>query len=158
MILTEFMWSEDWLLYHKVVFDGENRLIIINPDESIISVKQDIYSSWKEWISLRDNMKYLPAVRTIGGDPVGGGKYAGDLYFLMNNWKVVVNHPVAIEGVLYDDSGTSPYIITGSGGVTATVSNLAYAIATSTGALTEEQQLQLDKILQLVRTTLALSA
>ena len=81
-----------------------------------------------------------------------------DLYFLMNNWKVVVNQPVAIEGVLYDDSGTSPYIITGSGGVTATVSNLAYAIATSTGALTEEQQLQLDKILQLVRTTLALSA
>lgn len=158
MILTEFMWSEDWLLYHKVIFDGENRLIIINPDESIISVKQDIYSSWKEWISLRDNMKYLPAVRTIGGDPVGGGKYAGDLYFLMNNWKMVVNHPVAIDGVLYDDSGTSPYIITGSGGVTATVSNLAYAIATSTGALTEEQQLQLDKILQLVRTTLALSA
>lgn len=152
------MWSEDWLLYHKVIFDGENRLIIINPDESIISVKQDIYSSWKEWISLRDNMKYLPAVRTIGGDPVGGGKYAGDLYFLMNNWKMVVNHPVAIDGVLYDDSGTSPYIITGSGGVTATVSNLAYAIATSTGALTEEQQLQLDKILQLVRTTLALSA
>jgi hypothetical protein len=159
MLLTiQAPWSQDWQLYHKVVFDGINKLIYISPNESVISVKEDIYSSWKEWLMIRDNSKFLPAIRTIGGDPVGGGKYAGDIYFLVNGWKIVIDHAVAIDGTLYNDSGESPYIIIPGGGVTATVSNLAYAIATSNGALTEAQQLQLDKILQLVRTTLALSA
>jgi len=158
IILIESTWQEDWLLYHKATFDGENKLIIINEDSSTLSVKDDIYSAWKEWVRLRDNSKFLPAVRTIGGDPVGGGKFAGDIYFLLNDWKIIVNHAVAIDGTLYNDTGESPYTILPGGGVTATVSNLAYAVATSNGALTVEQQLQLDKILQLVKTTLALSA
>ena len=74
MITLLNTWQEDWLLYHKVVFDGENRLIIVNPGAPLVSVKTDIYSSWKEWAKLRDNAKFLPAIRTTGGDPVGLGE------------------------------------------------------------------------------------
>lgn len=158
MLLTiQAPWSQDWQLYHKVVFDGTNKLIYINPNESVVSVKEDIYSAWKQWLQVRDNSKFLPAIRTIGGDPVGGGKFAGDIYFLMNGWQIVIDHTVALEGTLYHDDGINPYIIE-EGGVTATVSNLAYAIESATGGLTPSQQIQLDKILQAVKLAVALSA
>ena len=140
MLLSLFPnWWEDWLLYHKTVFDGENRLIYVSPGTSSISVKTDLYSSWKEWVSLRDNAKFLPALRTIGGDPIGAGQYAGDMYFLMNGWQIVVDQPLAVSGVLYHDDPISPYIIQSGGGVTSTVSSLAIAYNAGSGVGTVEQ-------------------
>ena len=49
MLLWQMFGNDYWTLYHKVTFDGENRLIIINDGELNINVKQDIYSDWKEW-------------------------------------------------------------------------------------------------------------
>lgn len=109
----------------KCTFDGINKQIIVNPGETEISVKQDLYSAWKEWVQVRNNARYLPAFRTIGGDPVGGGQYAGDIYFLKNGWQIVVNSQVNFQGILYHDDSISPFIINSGGGVTSTVSNLA---------------------------------
>jgi hypothetical protein len=143
----------------SVVFDGENRQIIINEGVTDIDVKQDIYSNWKEWMQVRDNAKYLPAIRTTGGDPVPGGQFTGDTYFLINDWQIVVNQLVKVTGILYHDNpALEPYIINAGGGVIATVSNLAQSVATSDGALTEEQAAQLDKIIKLVKQSIALSA
>lgn len=103
-------WQEDWLLYHKVVFDGINRLIIINPGEPVISVKTDIYSSWKEWSRLRDNAKFLPAIRNTGGDPITETQFTGDTYFLINNWKILVTDATEIVGVIYSDNFPNPFI------------------------------------------------
>jgi len=129
VVLTENMWQEDWLLYHKVIFDGINRLIIINPNEPSISVKEDIYSAWKEWARLRDNTKFLPAIRTTGGDPVGGGQSTGDVYFLINNWRVFVSNAAEVGGVLYSDNFPSPFITDpGANIVRSTVSNLAQSL------------------------------
>lgn len=100
-----------WQLYHKVTFDGINKLIIINYDVSAINVKTDIYSDWKEWVTVLDNAKYLQAIRTIGGDAIGGGQYAGDMYFLMNGWKIYVDHSVNIDGVVYSEDGLSPFVV-----------------------------------------------
>ena len=80
---------EYWQLYHKVTFDGENKLIIINPGETEIDVQIDIYSAWKEWVKLRDNMKFEQALGTTGGDPLPGSLYVGRYFFLQNGWKVV---------------------------------------------------------------------
>lgn len=113
---------------HKVTFDGDNKLIIINPGETTLYVKNDIYSNWKEWVQVRENAKYLDALRTTGGDPVGGGLYAGDIYFTINGWKVVINEQVVVNGIIYDDTpGESPFIVSPGGGVRNVVSNLAYA-------------------------------
>lgn len=117
---------------HKVTFDGDNKHIIINSEETEIYVKNDIYSNWKEWTQVRENAKYLDAIRTTGGDPVGGGLYAGDIYFTVNGWKVVVNEQVVVNGIIYDDTpGESPFIVSPGGGVRNVVSNLAYAYNTT---------------------------
>ncbi len=125
-------WQQDWLLSHKVIFDGSSKRIYIDPSASAISAKEDLYSASKEWLQLRDNAKFLPPFRTIGGDPVGGGLYAGDIYFLINDWQIVIEHNVKVSGTIYHDNpALDPFIIEAGGGVTSSVSNLAYAYNTT---------------------------
>lgn len=102
-------WQEEWLLYHKVIFDGVNKLIMINANEPEVSAKQDIYSSWKEWVLLRDNSKFDPALRVTGGDPIGGGAATGDVYFTINGWRVLLQNTSKINGVIYSDDFDTPY-------------------------------------------------
>lgn len=119
----------------KVTIDGENRLIIINQDVTSLRVKEDIYSAWKDWVQVRKNAEFYAAFRTTGGDPVGGGLYTGDVYFLINNWKIVVNQQVTVEGIIYDETpGVSPFIVNPGGGVINIVSNLAYQYSITGGA------------------------
>ena len=121
--------QQDWKFNHQVTFDGPNRKIYIWPDVESYSVKE-LYSSWKEWLTLRDNAKYLPALRTIGGDPTSAGSFAGDIYFLVNDWQVVIVGDVEMQGVLYSDNpALKPYIIMPGGGLVATVSSLVQTVA-----------------------------
>jgi hypothetical protein len=107
---TENLWQEDWLQYHKTIFDGINKLIIVSENAVDISIKEDVYSSWKEWMTLRDHGKFLPAIRVVGGDPLGGGSFSGDIYFLQNGWKMVVDlNKNRISGILYSDDFDTPY-------------------------------------------------
>ena len=129
-------WWDDWSLYHKVTFDGINRLIIINDDVNTIDVKADIYSDWKEWVQLRDNAKFLPALRVTGGDPTDVGQFSGDIYFLINNWRILVDHSCKIDGVIYSDNYPSPFVqVTGTQLVTNKVSSLVSVVSTSGGAI-----------------------
>jgi hypothetical protein len=113
----------------KCIFDGENKMIYINPNVSQISIKQDVYSNWKEWVQVRDNSKFAPAIRTTGGDPVGGGAFTGDVYFLINGWRMYLDHAVDVVGVLYSDNFPSPFV-TGetSNIVRSNVSNLVQTV------------------------------
>lgn len=141
--MSWFLFQEDWALLHKVTFDGVAKRIYLSPNVSSFTVKDDIYSSWKEWTQIRDNAKFLPALRTIGGDPVGGGQYAGDIYFLINDWQIIVGHTIKMTGILYHDNPSlDPYIVLPGGGVTATVSNLAlaYNSGSGVGTVTEVAQ------------------
>ncbi len=129
MLLSLFPnWWEDWLLYHKVTFDGINKRIYVNEGVSSLTVKDDIYSSWKEWVRLRDNSKFLPAFRVVGGDPLGGNLFAGDIYFLVNGWQIVVNQNVEFFGVIYHDDPLDVFVISPGAGVRSTVSNLVQSI------------------------------
>lgn len=122
--------AEDWEVQHKVTFDGINRLIIISDAASEISVKTHIYSDWKEWASIRDNAKFLSALRVSGGDPIGLGSYTGDIYFLTNNWRILVDHSCVIDGVIYSDDYPSPFVqVDGTNIVTNKVSALVNTIA-----------------------------
>lgn len=112
----------------KVIFDGIAKRIYIVPGQTNLNFKTDIYSNWKEWTQVRDNAKYLAAFRTTGGDPVGSGLFAGDIYFTINGWKIVVQEQVVINGIIYDnDPAQSPFVIESRGGLRNVVSNLAYA-------------------------------
>jgi hypothetical protein len=119
----------------SISFDGNTKRIIITSPTTTVSVKNDIYSAWKEWVLISDNSKYPQALRSIGGDPVGGGQYAGDIYFLMNNWQIELDTIIKVTGTLFHDNGIEPFIVNSGGGVTSTVSNLAYAYNTTGGSI-----------------------
>lgn len=131
MWTTNISFWDDYLDPLKVTFDGENKLIYVNDYYSSINIKLDVYSAYKRWLQRRQNASYAIPMRAIGGDVVGGGLYAGDIYFLTNNWQIVINHMVTVNGVLYNDNtGLPAYIIKSGGGVTSTVSNLTYSYNT----------------------------
>jgi hypothetical protein len=103
-------WQEDWLLYHKVTINGADKTISVNPNVTSLDIRADVYSTWKEWSQLRDNTKFLQAIRTTGGDPIGGGAFTGDVYFLINGWKLLVDVKLtAVTGVLFSDNYDTAY-------------------------------------------------
>jgi hypothetical protein len=125
-----------------VTFDGDNKNIIVNPirlyangqavgTSVTIRAKQDIYSAGKRWSQRRRNLTYAQSMRSIGGDSVGSGQYAGDIYFATNSWRIVVNQQVNLTGIVYSDDYTTPYTVNAGGGVIATVSALAFAYNTT---------------------------
>lgn len=104
-----FHW-EYWQLYHKVTFDGVNRLIIINDGVTSLDVQRDIYSAWKEWSQLETNLKYLKAIDTVGGEPTVAGQRLDVTYFLINGWKIKPysgTYDLTITGNIFSVDGTS---------------------------------------------------
>lgn len=97
-----------WNLYHKVTFDGVNKLILVNQGITSLNVQTDIYSSWKEWLLLGDNTKYSQALRVVGGDPTIGVEKLDATYFLVNGWRIKPypgSYDLTITGNLFVDGG-----------------------------------------------------
>jgi hypothetical protein len=117
----------------NVTLNGTAKTITVNTGVSAITIKKDVYSAWKSWVLTDTNAKFLPAVRTIGGDPVGGGLY--DVYFLMNGWKLVVDFTqTQVSGVLFsDDYPTAFYTPSMVPQYPASVSALVSGISTTGG-------------------------
>lgn len=93
----------------NVVFDGENLLIKVNNEVTTLDIQIDLYSDWKEWMCIADNSKFLPALRTVAGDPTVQGKTIAPYFFLMNGWKIKPaswTHTLNLIGNLFvDDPG-----------------------------------------------------
>lgn len=132
-MLAWIAYGDQWNLNHKVTFDGEAKLITVSPTISEIDVKNDVYSSWKEWSLLYDNLKFASAMRVIGGDPIGGGQYAGDLYFMINGWRLKIDHTFNITGVIFSDDYASPFY---SDGTTSFVTNKVSSLVLTQGITT----------------------
>lgn len=129
--------SQDlWNLYHKVTFDGPNKLIIINDGVTNINIEQDVYSDWKEWSLQRDHLKFDAALRTVGGDPTTGGDRLGATFFTINGWQLLITDNVNFFGNIFSDDFSTPF--TTEQGVKlaqAQVSNLIDKIAVNTSDL-----------------------
>lgn len=130
MINNIFAFWQDLIDPLKCTFDGENKLIYVNSTVTNLRIKEDVYSAAKRWILRDNNAKFEMPIRSIGGDPIAPGIFAGDMYFLMNGWQIVVNHTLKVQGVLYHDDYLEPFI--GTGGVTSTVSSIVtgYVVVT----------------------------
>ena len=100
----------DWLLSSKIDIDGVSKIIFVRAGVTQLDIKNDVYSSWINWVNLNDNLKYLPALRYTGFDPIGSGVYTGDTYFLINGWKLSLDFKVVkVSGVLYSDDYSTAY-------------------------------------------------
>jgi len=143
MTLAVFGWEDYWdlTLYHKVTFDGPNRLILINDGVTTIDIKTDLYSSWKHWLLNRDNAKYIQAMRGVGGDPTIQGRFLGSTFFLENGWKIRTwegDHRLTVEGNLFSSDGNNPFVPTiGNHNIVTNLStsNLIDTIDTDPGSI-----------------------
>ena len=148
MLATWFGFYDNWGLRHKVIFDGPNRVIRVNEGVTELSIRTDIYSAWKEWVlSEADNNRFWPAIRTIGGDDTVNDLRAGDIYFLINGWKLSIDiTKTAVTGVLFSDDFDTAYYQQDEAltpQFPALVSSLVTTIETR-AALTVEQATQLE--------------
>ena len=92
--------------------DPTNKRIIL--DSSTVTVKQ-IYAAWVDWVALSDNIKYLPAFTSLGGDELGDGLSVPPYYFLLNNWRVrpaEASQTLVITGNLFVQGGGDPIVPT----------------------------------------------
>lgn len=123
-----------WVLNQKVTFDPFNLLINIAPDVTEIDIQTDVYSNFKEWLKLRDNLKYPNAIETVGGDLLPDGNPLGRSFFLTNGWRILLDHGVAFNGNLYSRDYDSPfYVLPGIQLATTKVSNLVDIVQTAAG-------------------------
>lgn len=129
-------WSPDWALGNKVDFDGINKIIYVHPEVTDLDIRTDVYSAWVDWLVLRDNSKFLAAMRYTGFDPIGGGQYTGDTYFLINGWKLSVDlSKVRVTGVLFsDDYDTAFYTTSMVPQYPATVASLVNTVSVAGGS------------------------
>lgn len=88
-----------------VRFNGHGRVIYVDPSVTQIDVA-DIYSQWKAWVKVEGddgNLKWLPAMRYSGKDPIPGG-FTGSTFFTTNGWRIVYNtSTTSILGVLFSE-------------------------------------------------------
>ncbi len=102
-----------WQTYHKVTFDGPNRLILVNDGVTELNWARDVYSAWKEWFFIDSNPEnpgYLQAMRLVGGDPldIAGTRFLGVSFFLTNGWRIRTwsgDHRLVISGNVFTDEG-----------------------------------------------------
>lgn len=130
MLSTFYGFWEDWENRHKVTFDGENKLILVNAGVTELDVRTDIYSDWKEWSAMYDHGKFLPALRSVGGDPTVGGNFLGATYFLTNGWRMRTwegDHRLVVTGNIFTEEGDNVFVPTlqaSNTEITFTVSSL----------------------------------
>lgn len=145
---------EDWELLHSVTFDGANKLIYIEPQVSNIDIEADLYSAWKEWVLIRDNAKFLQAMRGVGGDPLPTD-FLGATFFLTNGWRIVLDHGVDFVGNMYTEEGTTPFnAVAGQQVSTSTVSNIVSKITAPDLSLVNVDNLTIEEALKAILSVL----
>lgn len=99
-----------WELNHKVTFDGVEKLIYVNEGETLLNVKEDLYSAWKQWIQQEDYMKYYAPFDTVGGESLVGSQSLDTTFFLINDWRIKPypgSYTLNIIGNLFEVDGES---------------------------------------------------
>lgn len=110
----------------SVTFNGVNKTIQVDSGVTSIDIQYDVYSRWKDWVLLSDNAKWAAAFRVVGGDPIGGGRFAPIYFFLINGWTIRPDdtsgsHELVVGINLYSDPETANRFTPVSG---VTISNL----------------------------------
>lgn len=95
-----------------ITFDSAAKRVVL---DSTSVTAAELWSRWIDWTALSDNSKYLPAMKQVGGDELGGGLYIPPYIFLLNGWRVrpmESNHTLTILGNLFVEGGGIPVVST----------------------------------------------
>lgn len=121
-----------------ITFDGDTRIISVNPGVIYLDVQKDIYSEWKRWLAPAQNKKFARAMKVVGGDPLPSDNL-GSTFFLLNGWTIKPyegDHRLIINGNVYAKDGSD--VIRDTDGnfkvrVMMTVSNIIDKVSTTSG-------------------------
>ena len=97
-----------------VTFSGAEKLIIIDQGVTLLKVN-DVYSLWKSWMAIGNNLTYEPAFRVVGGETTTGSSKITPYFFLTNGWKIrpqEANHTLTVDGILVTDDNEAPFVDT----------------------------------------------
>ncbi len=127
----------------SISFNGPTLTIEMGGGQTNVDA-QEIYSLWKDWV-LAGNAQYPPAFRSIGGDALGGGVFAGSYFFLNNvdGWRIrpeSFDHELVVNGNLFGENAALPIFLPALGDfqvlIRQNVSSLTQGIATGGSSLT----------------------
>jgi len=109
-------------------FDGEALIITLDSGVTNVNVQEDLYETWKVWM-LAGNMRFPPAFRTIGGDPLSAIINAGAYFFLQNDsgWRIKPPEEditIYLVGNLAAEDTELPSIVATDGAYTAAILGL----------------------------------
>jgi hypothetical protein len=136
-------WNWDPNLYpnQKVAFDAFAKIIYVNEGVTVLDVKIDIYSAWKEWVL--NSPEYplpswqLEAISAIGGEPLNDTLNVGSTFFLENGWRIqpfASKNPyvLTVNGNIYTrEAGGNPFLFAEGVSVNLTRSNLVDQLVAS---------------------------
>lgn len=139
-------------------FDGPTKTISLSAGTVTMSVR-DLWSRWVDWLLTGDNSKYLPALSSLGGDPIDpvAGTYVPVYAKLINGWRIKpqeADHTLDVgDGVLLVDGGGDPFLDTVGDYVVRVkysqpVQAISYDAGGGSGGLTTQQATQLTEIWQ----------
>jgi len=122
----------------KVAFDGATKTIFVNEGVTVLDVKTDLYSAWKEWILFSqdapDARVWDKAFTAVGGDPITESQDLGVTYFLENGWRIQPapsksSYTLTITGNLYTrEAGETPFFFAEGASVSLVRSNIVELI------------------------------
>ena len=132
-------------------FNGSDRIITLAsgvPPASgvnLTNAESEMYSEWKRFSITGDNLKFAPAFRTIGGDPLGGSIEVGAYFFLQNQPRTtaaggwVIKPPehdgfFEIEGNIFGEDANEP-VFSGTAGDFSSVVRLSTSSLTQLATL-----------------------
>jgi hypothetical protein len=137
-------WNWDPVLGYpnqKVVFDAFKKIIYVNEGVTVLDVKIDIYSAWKEWLLSSPEFPYASsskqAISGIGGEPLNDTLNVGSTFFLENGWRIqpfASGQPyiLTVNGNIYTrEAGGNPFLFAEGVSVNLTRSNLVDQLVAS---------------------------
>lgn len=128
----------------KVDYDPVNKIVQLTETpltgEASLDVQIDLYSDAKEdWLVDSSLSKFTFPWTSIGGQDVGGGKLAGQLFFLRNDlgWRIRpyndIDHQLLLEGNIFATDATQDILVPGTGEYSVLVLNTRSNLATTIG-------------------------
>jgi hypothetical protein len=112
-------------------FVGPDKVINISQGTTEIDVI-DMYSNWKRWTLEADNLKYVDAMRSIGGEEIAPGKYIAGYIQLLNDWRIKPydgNYVLTVVGNLFVEGGLNPFLQADDGSVLINMVSSSNALA-----------------------------
>lgn len=131
-----------------MIFDGATHRIVLEASDGDSVQAVELYSRWKDWVQAGAGAGFAHAFTVVGGDPLGGGVFAGSYFFLntTNGWLIRPReeaHRLTVTGNLYPyDPGAALFADTLGAyqvQVNLTTSSLTQSVSVDLAAVMDSQ-------------------